>query len=544
MQNVQHGGRPYLDLLEPVRSKACEPVRRPPALTAPPIAHNQLCRALAPSQWLPSVSIPFSRAAMYCHLHYLLRFLTATVVSRFASYSCAGQKGVPSQPPGASRASMGGWWLLAAASSVPVPGKARVLQYSANFLQPFQSDSHAIVMPNVCCSQQLKDGRARQAEGCGEVDDSSLNTVRDLRDWFTLEGTQRVLRIRANHASTNLFTYLLTAINQLIVADAAGVTAYIDFSRCAVNGKDHPASGGSNPFHDPNYGDNMWEQYFDAVSTYSPQRTKTATGRRHHQRDVRSLSSARMWELRNQTASSVFTSAYGIYEQQAGRGYDVKWLKGMRERAAGIIKRHIRVKPVIATKVNAFWRGHFADSDHVLGLHIQRPQPEATPIGLEVYAAHIDRWLMAHPDASIFVVCEDSSFVPLLTQVYGDKLVVREARLQTSRDTLLEDHGEHYRRGEEALIDMLLLSKSTFLLKGDADVAEFAVYFNPKLSDNSIDLGYAKAATNPKAGAEVSAVTVAEESEALDAATLLTSDVGSRTAETPLETVSSSSCSQ
>ena len=431
---------------------------------------------------------------------------------------------------------MGGWWLLAAASSVPVPGKARVLQYSANFLQPFQSDSHAIVMPNVCCSQQLKDGRARQAEGCGEVDDSSLNTVRDLRDWFTLEGTQRVLRIRANHASTNLFTYLLTAINQLIVADAAGVTAYIDFSRCAVNGKDHPASGGSNPFHDPNYGDNMWEQYFDAVSTYSPQRTKTATGRRHHQRDVRSLSSARMWELRNQTASSVFTSAYGIYEQQAGRGYDGKWLKGMRERAAGIIKRHIRVKPVIATKVNAFWRGHFADSDRVLGLHIQRPQPEATPIGLEVYAAHIDRWLMAHPDASIFVVCEDSSFVPLLTQVYGDKLVVREARLQTNRDTLLEDHGEHYRRGEEALIDMLLLSKCTFLLKGDADVAEFAVYFNPKLSDNSIDLGYAKAATNPKAGAEVSAVTAAEESEALDAATLLTSDVGSRTAETPLET--------
>jgi len=54
-------------------------------------------------------------------------------------------------------------------------------------------------------------------------------------------------------------------------------------------------------------------------------------------------------------------------------------------------------------------------------------------------------------------------------------------------DTSIKDN---YRKGEDVLIDTLLLSRVDFLLKCSSSVGEFAIYFNPALSQRSIDLQY------------------------------------------------------
>ncbi len=48
--------------------------------------------------------------------------------------------------------------------------------------------------------------------------------------------------------------------------------------------------------------------------------------------------------------------------------------------------------------------------------------------------------------------------------------------------------GRGYQRGEEVLIDALLLSKTNFLLKCTSNVGEVAIYFNPSLK--ALDLSY------------------------------------------------------
>ena len=49
-------------------------------------------------------------------------------------------------------------------------------------------------------------------------------------------------------------------------------------------------------------------------------------------------------------------------------------------------------------------------------------------------------------------------------------------------------HGESaYRAGLEVLVDTLLLSRCTFLLKSASAVSEFAIYFNPRLALQSFD---------------------------------------------------------
>jgi hypothetical protein len=50
--------------------------------------------------------------------------------------------------------------------------------------------------------------------------------------------------------------------------------------------------------------------------------------------------------------------------------------------------------------------------------------------------------------------------------------------------------GRNYRKGEDVLIDCLLLSRSDFLLRCQSNVGELATYFNPELP--VIDLQYSR----------------------------------------------------
>ena len=48
----------------------------------------------------------------------------------------------------------------------------------------------------------------------------------------------------------------------------------------------------------------------------------------------------------------------------------------------------------------------------------------------------------------------------------------------------------NYRKGEEVLLDALLLSRCDYLLHAASGVAEFAIYWNNRLHDASVHLQY------------------------------------------------------
>ena len=68
--------------------------------------------------------------------------------------------------------------------------------------------------------------------------------------------------------------------------------------------------------------------------------------------------------------------------------------------------------------------------------------------------------------------------------------------LRTEGNSFLDatTSSKNYKKGKAVLLDSLLLSKGDALLGSCSAVAEFAVYFNPRLAGNSINLQFSQPA--------------------------------------------------
>ena len=49
---------------------------------------------------------------------------------------------------------------------------------------------------------------------------------------------------------------------------------------------------------------------------------------------------------------------------------------------------------------------------------------------------------------------------------------------------------DNYKKGEDALVDALLLSCANFIIKPASALSEFSVYFNPDLHNHTLELQY------------------------------------------------------
>ena len=103
------------------------------------------------------------------------------------------------------------------------------------------------------------------------------------------------------------------------------------------------------------------------------------------------------------------------------------------------------------------------------------------------YLPYVRAYLARHPNASVFVATDSPSFLaevlsrwPRGRVRYRTDVLRKESNVAFSSDKL-----SNFRKGEEVLLDMLLLSRCDFLLHAASGVAEFAIYFNPTLHRNS-----------------------------------------------------------
>ena len=72
---------------------------------------------------------------------------------------------------------------------------------------------------------------------------------------------------------------------------------------------------------------------------------------------------------------------------------------------------------------------------------------------------------------------------------WGERLRWYDAQRHEKNIFLVEEKGvSNYQKGEDVLLDTLLLAETDFLLKSASAVSEYAVYFNPLLHDRSVDL--------------------------------------------------------
>jgi len=205
-------------------------------------------------------------------------------------------------------------------------------------------------------------------------------------------------------------------------------------------------------YYDPAVGENWWEYYFEPIC-------------------VDTLAGAR--------PRIVDTDQHMRFALRAENGMP-------RRRAAELVERYVRVKRHILEKIEAFALAKFADA-FVIGVHYRGTdkKDEAPRIPYETVemAVHSAIGRAAAANVRIFVASDEQAFVDHMLDCFPGKVEVWETRRSTDGTPIWVSNEENYKKGEDALIDCLLLSRCRLLIRTASDLGLVSTFFNPKLTE-------------------------------------------------------------
>jgi hypothetical protein len=255
--------------------------------------------------------------------------------------------------------------------------------------------------------------------------------------------------------------------------------------------------GRRNPYYDASNGPNVWDYYYEPIGpSYDELRALVEAGKVYTLSTAADVVRLFRWEPR-----CWFMNPYGYcrsLKNCADGDYPAAWWTAQRDKARRLLNDGtIHFKPSILDQVRMFVEKNF--SDHTLGLQLRGSDKFDFGVGPnlsrkiepEEYFPHIDRYLADHPDcARIFVATDQRQWLKTLEQTYPNKVVsFSEWSLSDSVKNRFRDDGARAARGVEVVVDLLLLSRCSYLLKCHAAVGEMAVTLNPNLG--FLDLNYA-----------------------------------------------------
>ena len=139
----------------------------------------------------------------------------------------------------------------------------------------------------------------------------------------------------------------------------------------------------------------------------------------------------------------------------------------------------------------------------MLGLHIRGTDKLSNVGGRiikpEEYAPLVALYLRRRPDALIYVATDSPRFVAEMRDEHGERLVAYDA-LRSERNAFADASvSDNYKKGEDSLIESPMLSCSNFVMKPASALSEFAVYFNPRLHNHTLELQYEAGRPDPSA---------------------------------------------
>ena len=167
------------------------------------------------------------------------------------------------------------------------------------------------------------------------------------------------------------------------------------------------------------------------------------------------------------------------------------------EWAHRLFHAHYRVHPVIASYVDGFVQSEFAGSD-VLGLHFRGTDKkmEAKPVDWSRCFHATTKFAADHPAVKkIFVSSDDPAFIEWFTrQATGTFSVIVHPDHERSRNALpvhTNPSGSGKRKGFEALVNCLLLSRCSALIRTASFLSGWSSIFNPLLPITLLNEPYA-----------------------------------------------------
>jgi hypothetical protein len=246
----------------------------------------------------------------------------------------------------------------------------------------------------------------------------------------------------------------------------------------------------TNAFFDAAAGDEMWSHYFEPVMPWTYTEFKQVAKKRDLAERIHRLSSQEAIKLSEEHPESVYSFPFGKWRSKYLGDLD-DWYDLQRAKGRETVGKYVRPKAHILQKVSSFYEEHFSDC-FVLGVHIRGTDLHYAPVVSPAeYFPHIDAVLEKEPSLKIFLATDQAQYIPVFEKRYGDKVAYSDSfRSDNEVAPFQRTELSPYKKGEDVLLDILLLSKANFLIKGSSNVGEMAMYFNPNLE--CLDLGYKK----------------------------------------------------
>lgn len=152
------------------------------------------------------------------------------------------------------------------------------------------------------------------------------------------------------------------------------------------------------------------------------------------------------------------------------------------EQTSELVRRHLPVKPEMAESVEQFWSEHFG-TERVLGVHFRGTDKtdEAPRVSWEAMRTTVSNYLRSNREiGALFVASDEAEFRKYMKSAFP-KLPVVSLQSRLAANYKADLGAENYRKGEEAMMDCLLLSRCQALIRTTSFLSAWASIFNPKL---------------------------------------------------------------
>ena len=152
-----------------------------------------------------------------------------------------------------------------------------------------------------------------------------------------------------------------------------------------------------------------------------------------------------------------------------------------REEAYQVIRKHVRFRPYLIQEVEKFISINFSGY-YVIGIHY-RGTDAPGKLSYKIYIDEIEQIIgtLKSDNYKIFASTDDECFIDCLLQRFPHKVCFQQGILRSVNNQPLHFNKDYdlYLQGKEALIDCLLLSKSSCLLLSFSNLSLWAAILNP-----------------------------------------------------------------
>jgi hypothetical protein len=157
-----------------------------------------------------------------------------------------------------------------------------------------------------------------------------------------------------------------------------------------------------------------------------------------------------------------------------------------RRRCKLLIEKYIHIRKSVLRKVNAFIRTKMHNKKFVAVQYrgTDKFTAESTYLSQEEACERVSQVLARKKlhKRKIFVATDTQSFVEMMKKRFGKRVVcTKAARSSNGQPVHFRPDIGGYEKGMDALVDCLLLSRSTLLIRTASNLSNTALSFNPKL---------------------------------------------------------------